>query len=225
MTVAELTTGGIRATRRLLGALGLSLAGTALIVVTGGDVAISPAGIGFALSAALSFAIYLLISGRTVGRSDPMVNGAWVAAGASLSLTTQGLVTGGLRSPGADAWLMGLNGLATAAAFSLMFAALARLGPSRTAVVMTLEALSSVVLAALFLRETAGPVQLVGGRRSSPPPCSSPGPRRPHRRRWWRPKRPRRRRGRRACGPATGVAARGARPPRSRPTRRTPGSR
>jgi drug/metabolite transporter (DMT)-like permease len=163
VTVAELSTGKLRATRRLLGALGLSVAGTALIVVTGGDVDITPAGILFALGSAVSFAVYLLVSGRAVVRTDPMVNGAWVAAGAALSLATQGLVSGGLRDPGSDAWLMLANGVATAAAFSLLFAALARLGASRTAVVMTLEALSSVVLAALLLGETIGPVQLVGG--------------------------------------------------------------
>lgn len=163
VTVAELSVGRIRPTPRLLGALGLSVAGTALIVVTGGDVSISAAGVVFALASALSFAVYLLVSGRAVVRTDPMVNGAWVAAGASLSLTVQGLATGGLRAPGDDAWLMLLNGVATAAAFSLMFAALGRLGASRTAVVMTLEALSGVVLAALFLGEVLGPVQVAGG--------------------------------------------------------------
>lgn len=163
VTVTELSVGKVRATPRLLGALALSVAGTALIVVTGGEVAISTAGVVYALAAALSFAIYLIVSGRAVVRTDPMVNGAWVAAGASLSLTTQGLATGALRAPGSDTWLMLVNGLATAAAFSLLFAALARLGASRTAVVMTLEALSGVVLAALLLGEVIGPVQLAGG--------------------------------------------------------------
>jgi drug/metabolite transporter (DMT)-like permease len=163
VTVGELTLGTIRPTRRLLGALGLSVAGTALIVISGGDVAISRAGIVLALCSALSFTVYLLVSGRLVVRSDPMVNGAWVAAGAALSLATQGALTGGLRDPGDDLWLMLGNGVATASAFALMFAALARLGPSRTAVVMTLEALSSVVLAAVLLGEPIGGVQLVGG--------------------------------------------------------------
>ena len=163
VTVAELSVGNVRPTRRLLGALGLSVAGTALIVLAGGDVDITGAGIVFALAAALSFAVYLLVSGRAVVRTDPMVNGAWVAAGAALSLATQGAVTGGLRAPGDDLGLLLLNGVATAAAFSLMFAALGRLGASRTAVVMTLEALSAVVLGALVLGEVIGPVQLVGG--------------------------------------------------------------
>ena len=163
VTLAELAMGAVRPTRRLLGALVLSVAGTALIVVSGGDVAIARTGIVLALCSALSFTVYLLISGRLVVRSDPMVNGAWVAAGAALSLATQGAVTGGLRNPGPDTWLMLLNGVATASAFALMFAALARLGASRTAVVMTLEALSAVVLGALVLGERISPIQLAGG--------------------------------------------------------------
>lgn len=163
VTVLELVSGRAVFSGRLVGALGLSIAGTALIVVSGGDVAISSAGILLALGSALSFAVYLLASGRATTVTDPMVNGAWVAMGASLSLTVQGLATGGLRSPGSDWWLMVANGVATAAAFSLLFAALRSLGASRTAVVMTLEVLSAVVLAALLLGETIGPVQLVGG--------------------------------------------------------------
>ena len=163
VTVLELVTGVVVVSGRLLGALALSVAGTALIVVSGGDVAISTAGILLALGSAVSFALYLLASRRAVTDTDPMVNGAWVALGASLSLTVQGLATGGLRNPGDDWWLMVANGVATAAAFSLLFAALRSLGASRTAVVMTLEALSAVVLAALLLGETIGGAQLVGG--------------------------------------------------------------
>jgi drug/metabolite transporter (DMT)-like permease len=163
VTVLELALGRTRSSGRLLAAMGLSIAGTALIVVTGGDVSISPTGIAFALGSAATFSVYLLVSARAVVRTDPMVNGAWVAAGAALSLTTTGLVSGGLRSPGPDWWLMLGNGVATAAAFSLLFAALGRLGASRTAIVMTLEALSAVVLAALVLGETIGALQLVGG--------------------------------------------------------------
>ncbi|HUP85395.1 MAG TPA: DMT family transporter [Acidimicrobiales bacterium] len=163
VTVIELAAGRTVFSKQLLGALALSITGTALVVASGGDVSISRTGVLFALGSAVTFAIYLLASGRAVTRSDPIVNGAWVAAGASLSLTVQGLATGGLRNPGADAWLMVANGVATASAFSLLFAALGRLGASRTAVVMTLEAASAVVLAAVLLGESISVVQLVGG--------------------------------------------------------------
>ncbi len=163
VTLVELVARRIRASVRLVGALALSAVGTGVIVAAGADVAISSTGIVLALGSALTFAVYLLTSARLVVRTDPMVTGAWVAAGAALSLTTLGVVNGGLRDPGPDLWLMVANGVATAAAFGLLFAALGRLGASRTAVIMTLEALSSVVLAGLLLGEVIGPVQLVGG--------------------------------------------------------------
>lgn len=154
--------------RRLLGALALSAAGTILIVVAGADVAITPAGAAFALAAAFAFAFYLLAGAVAAPRTaaspaGALVTGAWVAAGAAFSLTAAGVASGGLRSPGGNWWLMVANGLATAAAFSLIFAALERLGASRTAIVMTLEALSAVGLGALLLNEKLGWVQLVGG--------------------------------------------------------------
>jgi drug/metabolite transporter (DMT)-like permease len=163
VTVLELVRREVAFSLRLLAAVVLSVGGVAVIVVTGGEVAISGAGVLFALGSAVSFSIYLLVSRRAVTRTDPMVNAAWVAFGASLSLTVTGLASGALRAPGGDWWVMLANGVATASAFSLLFAALARLGASRTAVVMTLEALSGVVLAAVLLGETIGLVQLAGG--------------------------------------------------------------
>jgi drug/metabolite transporter (DMT)-like permease len=163
VTVLELVRREVAFSLRLLTAVVLSIGGVSVIVLTGGDVAITPAGVVFALGSAVSFAIYLLVSRRAVTRTDPMVNAAWVAFGAAVSLTVHGLVIGSLRSPGGDWWLMVANVVATASAFSLLFAALGRLGASRTAVVMTLEALSGVVLAAVLLGETIGVVQLAGG--------------------------------------------------------------
>lgn len=163
VTIAELLGRQVHASRRLVAALVLSGAGTAVIVAGGERLAISRSGIAFALASAAGFSAYLLASSRIVPRTHALTNAAWVAAGAALSLLTQGAVLGGLRAPGASWWLMILNGVATAAAFGFMFTALKRLGASRTAVVMTLEAASAVVLAALVLHESLAPVQLVGG--------------------------------------------------------------
>jgi len=168
VTLVEAAASRRRPSPRLLSALGLSATGTLLIVMVGADVAISPAGVAFALAAAGAFAVYLLAGAaaapRTVASSGgPVVIAAWVAGGAALSLTAVGLGSDSLRWPGEDWWLMATNGLATAAAFGLLFAALDRVGASRTAVVMTLEALSAVVLAALLLGESLVWIQLVGG--------------------------------------------------------------
>ena len=163
VTVVELGTKTAPLTSRLVGALGLSVAGSAVVVVAGADVSISGAGVAFALTAAATFAIYLLLGDRVLRRSDAPVTSAWVALGCCLGHIVRGAAVAGFRSP-AGQWpaLVG-NGVATAAAFFLMFAGLRFLGPARTAVVMTLEAVFGIALAALFLGETIGALQLVGG--------------------------------------------------------------
>ena len=70
---------------------------------------------------------------------------------------------GQLASPVGHLGPLVLYGAFTAAAFGLTFAALSRIGAARTAVVMTLEAVTAVVLGALFLDERHRPAQLVGG--------------------------------------------------------------
>ncbi|HMC51642.1 MAG TPA: DMT family transporter, partial [Acidimicrobiales bacterium] len=95
--------------------------------------------------------------------TDPLTTAAWVAGGAALSLLGRGLLTGELRSPSGHLPGLVAYGLETAVAFALMFLALARIGASRTSVVMTLEALFAVVLGAAVLGETLTAGQVVGG--------------------------------------------------------------
>lgn len=154
---------GRRPRPRLLGAIALSAAGTGLVVAAGAEVTITTAGAVFALLSAGSFAVYLLVSHRVIERTDGLTTGAWVALGAGLAQLARAVTTGDLQPVGGHWPEMLLNGLATAAAFGLMFAALRRIGPSPTAVVMTLEAVSAIVLAAIFLDERLSPLQLVGG--------------------------------------------------------------
>jgi drug/metabolite transporter (DMT)-like permease len=162
VTVIELASGR-RPHPRLVVAVLLSAVGTGVVVAGGEAVSITTAGAMFALLSAGSFAVYLLVSHRIIVRTDGLTTAAWVASGAGLAQLSRAVVSGDLQTPG-DHWpVMLLNGLATAAAFSLMFAALRRLGPSPTAVVMTLEAVSAIVLAAIFLDETLNALQLVGG--------------------------------------------------------------
>ena len=55
------------------------------------------------------------------------------------------------------------NGIATAAAFVLFFVVLDRIGPTRTGICMAFEAVTGIVLAAIFLGENVRPVVALGG--------------------------------------------------------------
>lgn len=149
--------------RRVGAAIALSAAGTALVVAAGGDVHISATGAVCALASAGTFAVYLVVSHRVAPRTDAPTMATWVALGAAISFLARALVGGGLQPVDGHLPLLLGNGLATASAFFFMFAGLRRLGPTPTAVVMTLEALFAIVLAGIFLDEALGPLQVVGG--------------------------------------------------------------
>ena len=153
----------IRLTPRLAGALIAGAIGTAIVIVAGADVSVTTTGIVFALGAAASFAFYLLATDRLLVRTDNIVRAAWMSGGAAIGMVIRGLVTGGFDAT-AGFWprLVGI-GVATAVAFGLLFAALSRIGATRTAVVLNVEPVGAVVLGALFLDEALEGWQLVGG--------------------------------------------------------------
>jgi drug/metabolite transporter (DMT)-like permease len=161
--VIELARGRERPERTTFVALALAAAGVGLVVASGTRVSISATGIGYALASASTFAVYLLI-GREFGRrSDSMRAAAWIAAGAAASNMLRGVVTQSLQNPVPDIGWLVVYGAATAAAFALTFAALRRIGAARTAVVMTLEAVTAVVLGAVLLHEHITAAQVLGG--------------------------------------------------------------
>ena len=163
VVVLEALSGGPRPGVRSLAALVMSAAGTAVVVAAGSTVSITPAGILCALASAVAVALYLLASDRIVVRTPPLTAAAVVALSCGLSFLLQGAALGQLRTPRGHLPAMAVNGLATAAAFAFLFAALARLGAGRTSVAMTLEAVFAVVLAAVVLGEALRPLQAVGG--------------------------------------------------------------
>ena len=163
VAIVELLLGVTTPSRPMLAGLALAVAGTAAVVVTGGDVTITAAGIGFALASAVSFTAYLLASDRLGQATASLVKAAWVSGGAGLSILLRGIAFGDVRSPG-DRWpQLVAYAAANAVAFGLMFAALRRIGATRTAVVLTFEVVASIVLAALFLGEQLRLAQAVGG--------------------------------------------------------------
>lgn len=165
VTVLEVAGGAGRPSTAVLGALAASVVGSALVAVAGAgaDVSITTTGIALALLSAVSFSFYLLATDRVVPRSDALAKAAWVALGCGLTHLVRGVAGGALHSPWGHVPALVANGVATASAFAFMFAGLHLLGASRTAVVMTLEAVFAIVLAAIFLGEELGALQIVGG--------------------------------------------------------------
>jgi drug/metabolite transporter (DMT)-like permease len=163
VTVIEFVRGREQVTKATTVALSLSAVGTTSVVAVGRDVSISPTGVALALVAATAYALYLVV-GRGVRRqTDAMTAACWVAAGAAAASLTRGAVGGTLRVPTGHVLQIIGYGAVTAAAFALTFAALARIDASHTAVVMTLEAASTVVLAGMVLGEGITPAQAFGG--------------------------------------------------------------
>jgi drug/metabolite transporter (DMT)-like permease len=162
VTVIESVRTRARPTRRILTALALSIGGSALVAIAGGDVSIGRLGVVFALCSALTFALYVTVGSRISEKSDAMVTGAWVALGASASFTLRALVGAGYASTAGHWPELIANGTANALAFGMMFGCLGLLGPSRATVVLTTEAVFTVILSVLILDESLAPLQLVG---------------------------------------------------------------
>jgi len=110
------------------------------------------------------FSTYVLVSDRVLVRTDSITAATWTALGASMGTATFGVLRGDLQAPSGHALAALLaNGLATATAFTLFFVVLDRIGATRTAIVMALEAVTGIVLAAVFLGESVRPVVALGG--------------------------------------------------------------
>jgi drug/metabolite transporter (DMT)-like permease len=67
------------------------------------------------------------------------------------------------RTPAGWLAVLGIAIISTVAAIVLFFAGLERVGPTRAAVLSTVEPVCTVLLAAALLGETVAPSQLVGG--------------------------------------------------------------
>jgi drug/metabolite transporter (DMT)-like permease len=148
--------------RTVMVALALSITGSALVAGAGGHVDIERLGNVFALCSATTFALYVTVGARLSEKSDPMATGAWVALGASASFTVRAVVGAGYATTAGHWPVLISNGLANALAFGMMFAALGLIGPARASVVLTTEAVFTVILSYVILHEPLSGIQLLG---------------------------------------------------------------
>lgn len=149
-----------------LAALVLALVGLALLSAGAMTGALHPVGVLLATLSAVAYAASILYARRLSDHLHPARLAFGVCLGAAASWAAIALATRQLEMPwsGPAVWhAVAIGTLATGVALALFFAALPRLGASRTAVVSTLEPVSTLVLAGIVLGEWPGPAGLVGG--------------------------------------------------------------
>jgi drug/metabolite transporter, DME family len=164
-----------RLDRNRVVALGLALAGMAAVVVGGSggiDAAggLDPVGVLLALSAALSQSVFVLVSRRGYSKvpSDQAMGFILaVAAIIGVILALAAGEAGPLALPLGSASLFGLmvfGGIFVAAVPSALFLAGIRwIGPIRAGILMLIEPLVGVALAAALLQESISAIQALGG--------------------------------------------------------------
>lgn len=146
-----------------LGCVVVATLGTALTVGPLGSGQLT--GVLLGLGAAVSYAVYIVVGSRVVSGVGPLATATVVMGAAGVVYDVLAVGTGAELPRAASAWLalLGVALIGTVVAVSTFFAALARLGPSDTAVVSTAEPVVSVAVAGVVLGETLGPLQAVGG--------------------------------------------------------------
>lgn len=142
----------------LVAALVLGSAGVAVVFSVS---ATGLAGPLLALAAAAAVAVYMLVAQVVTRGVDPVASGALTAAGAAAVLLAVAAASGTGVPAAALPWA-GALGLATAVAFTLLYAAIARIGSARTAIAAMLEPVTTVALAAATLGERITTRVLIG---------------------------------------------------------------
>jgi drug/metabolite transporter (DMT)-like permease len=145
-------------------ALALDVFGAASGLGAAGQWARIGAGVGFALSAAGTFGLALVITQHEAGDVDGRVRTATTMCIAGLvALTTVG-IQGGFHFPDAVAGWGGLAALTFlyGTAFTIMFTVLPKLGVVGNSAIMNVEPVFALMLAWLILGQSIAPVQVVG---------------------------------------------------------------
>jgi len=174
VTIAAVPLYGERLDRIRVGALILSSLGLGLVVLaplaSAEGLHVDALGVGLALLAAVCQAAFILISGRGW---HPMPNlhvstvVIGMAAVLSLPLTLlagqQARLLTPFQQPGAWIWIAAGGITGAAIPTTLFITGIGLIGPSRAAILMTIEPLIGVSIAAAFLGEQPSILQVLGG--------------------------------------------------------------
>jgi DME family drug/metabolite transporter len=156
-----------RATVQRVGAVGLAVVGSALAIgIAGaGGFRLDPLGVAAAMLAAVSFAFYNVAGHQILTRYDRWIVLLYTTFSASafwLIVNPPWKLVAAHYSILQWEFLLVFAVVSVLAPFSLYFAALQHLEPTRAIVASCLEPVFSIVLAALLLGEGLRPIQMVG---------------------------------------------------------------
>lgn len=157
---------GQRITGRQALALGLTMVGTALVLLSSGEgVRFTLVGAALALGAALVYASYILFGSRVLRQTSPLAATAYVSSAAAAVFLGFGAATGRLVPVALPGWfaMSGMAVVATVFAVLLFFGGIERVGPARASIISTLEPVGTVALSVLLLGDRLGLLQLAGG--------------------------------------------------------------
>ncbi|HWJ66896.1 MAG TPA: DMT family transporter [Nocardioides sp.] len=164
--VAAIAIGRESPSRRRLGALGVALAGTVLVLAGAATGQFDVLGVLLALGAAGTYTCYILVGDRVTGGIPPVALSGLVCAGAAAAFLVAGAARGGTDlgfEPRAWIWLTAIALVGTVGGVLMFFAGLARVGPSTAAILSAVEPVTTVGSAALVFGEVLTPAQLAGG--------------------------------------------------------------
>ncbi len=127
---------------------------------------VSTSGLLFGVAAAVGQACHVLLSHTIVADLSPLLAVGWSAMATSTVFFGWGLLSGELQwtlTPVAWGAVFGTAFFANFIGIVLFFTGLRWVGPSNASIVMNLEPVLTVVLSVLFLGESFGPAQALGG--------------------------------------------------------------
>jgi drug/metabolite transporter (DMT)-like permease len=122
------------------------------------------AGVGFAIAAAATFALAMILTQHEAVDLDGRVRTALTMGMVVVLATVFAIVGGGWSLPHTPAGWWGLVGLTVlyGTAFTLMFSLLPRLGVVGNSAIMNIEPVFALVLAWLLLDQSIAPIQIAG---------------------------------------------------------------
>ena len=158
---------GERPSPRVLGSLALGVAGTTLLIIGPSAGGAAPprfgAGVAFALTAGLSYSLYVVIMKAAVARGAPIASAAWTFATAAVVTAPALLTEGATRQIELGwPWLLYLGAVTTAGAYAIYTIGLRHVPASVAGVAALLEPLTATLLGVAMFGERLGAAGWLG---------------------------------------------------------------